>query len=44
MKKTERQMALVIMLHGIMQGMAKPPDACLHSVAANQSRVLSFKP
>jgi hypothetical protein len=46
MKKTERQMALVGMLHGIMQGMAKPTGRapCSPSERQNLEQVLPFKP
>lgn len=46
MKKSERQMALVVMLHGIMQGMAKPTGrgSCTASERQNLEQVLAFRP
>lgn len=44
-KKNERQMALIGLLHGIMQGMGKPDPklVCTADMRANLDRQLSFR-
>jgi hypothetical protein len=46
MKKTERQMALVALLHGVMQGIVTsgPDKACPTSMRENLEAGLSFRP
>ena len=46
MKKTERQMALVALLHGVMQGIvnAGSEKACPESMRQNLEQGLSFRP
>jgi hypothetical protein len=46
MKKNERQMALIGILHGIMQGMGKPDAklACTADMRENVNRQLTFQP
>jgi len=46
MKKNERQMALIGLLHGIMQGMAKPDGqtTCTAEMRENVTRQLAFRP
>jgi len=43
--KDERQMALIGLLHGIVQGMAKPNAHPLHGGAASKRRpTVTFRP
>ena len=42
-KKNERQMAVIGILHGIMQGLGKP-DACTADIRATVERQLTFQP
>jgi len=44
MKKNERQMAVIGLLHGIMQGMGKPNRACTADMRENVDRQLTFQP
>ena len=46
MKKNERQLAIISLLHGIMQGMVKPNSqmVCTAQMRENLDRRLSFQP